>query len=338
MDDGLIYITIVGVSAALLFDFVNGFHDSANAIATVVGTRTLKPLHAVSIASIANFIGPFIFGTAVASTVGKGIIKPEFSTTEVILAGLIGAIVWDIITWYFGLPSSSSHALIGGLIGSAFTSGGAETIVFEGIQKTMVFMIVSPTLGFVVAFTFAILLVYFLRKKKPQLINRVFGKLQIGSSIFFSLTHGANDGQKTMGIITALLIAGGFLESKEFVVPQWVIVSAAGAIGLGTFFGGWRIVKTMAFRLTDLKPYQGFCAETGGGVILMGMAWLGIPVSTTHSISGAIMGVGATKRLSAVRWGIGRRIIYAWIITIPASAAIAAVALVAINNIFGGML
>lgn len=337
MDDGFLYITIVGVSAALLFDFVNGFHDSANAIATVVGTRTLKPLHAVSIASIANFIGPFIFGTAVASTVGKGIIKPEFSTTEVILAGLIGAIVWNMITWYFGLPSSSSHALIGGLIGSAFTSGGAETIVFEGIQKTLVFMIVSPTLGFVVAFIFAILLVYFLRKRKPQLINRVFGKLQIGSSIFFSLTHGANDGQKTMGVITALLIAGGYLESKEFVVPLWVIVSAAGAIGLGTFFGGWRIVKTMAFRLTDLKPYQGFCAETGGGVILMGMAWLGIPVSTTHSISGAIMGVGATKRLSAVRWGIGRRIIYAWIITIPASASIAALTLVAINNIFGGM-
>ena len=198
-------------------------------------------------------------------------------------------------------------------------------------------MIVSPTLGFVVAFIFAILLVYFLRKRKPQLINRVFGKLQIGSSIFFSLTHGANDGQKTMGVITALLIAGGYLESKEFVVPLWVIVSAAGAIGLGTFFGGWRIVKTMAFRLTDLKPYQGFCAETGGGVILMGMAWLGIPVSTTHSISGAIMGVGATKRLSAVRWGIGRRIIYAWIITIPASAAIAALTLVVINNIFGGM-
>lgn len=338
MDDGFLYITIVGVSAALLFDFVNGFHDSANAIATVVGTRTLKPLHAVSIASIANFIGPFIFGTAVASTVGKGIIKQEFSTTEVILAGLIGAIVWNIITWYFGLPSSSSHALIGGLIGSAFTSGGAETIVFEGIQKTLVFMIVSPTLGFLVAFIFAILLVYFLRKRKPQLINRVFGKLQIGSSIFFSLTHGANDGQKTMGVITALLIAGGYLESKEFVVPLWVIVSAAGAIGLGTFFGGWRIVKTMAFRLTDLKPYQGFCAETGGGVILMGMAWLGIPVSTTHSISGAIMGVGATKRLSAVRWGIGRRIIYAWIITIPASAAIAALTLVVINNIFGGML
>ncbi|MDN5868228.1 MAG: inorganic phosphate transporter [Candidatus Nitrosocosmicus sp.] len=329
----MLFITIGAISSALLFDFVNGFHDSANAIATVVGTRTLKPLHAVTIASITNFIGPFIFGTAVAATVGKGIIQPEFATTEVILAGLIGAIVWNLVTWYFGLPSSSSHALIGGLIGSALISGGIQTIVFEGIEKTIIFMIASPALGFFVAFIFAILLVYFLKRRKPQLINRVFGKLQICSSIFFSLTHGANDGQKTMGVITALLIAGGFLQSKEFVVPLWVILSAAIAIGLGTFFGGWRIVKTMAFKLTDLKPYQGFCAETGGGVILAAMAWLGIPVSTTHAISGAIMGVGATRRLSAVRWGVGKRIIYAWIITIPASAAIAALVFVVINYI-----
>jgi PiT family inorganic phosphate transporter len=334
MGEELLLITITGVSVALIFDFINGFHDSANAIATVVGTRVLKPLHAVSIASLANFVGPFIFGTAVATTVGKGIIKPEFATTDVILAGLIGAIVWNLITWFFGLPSSSSHALIGGLIGSALISGGVNTVVFEGIQKTLLFMIVSPTLGFVVAFTFAILLVYFLKKKKPQLINKVFGRLQIGSSVFFSLTHGANDGQKTMGVITALLIAGGFMESKEFVVPVWVIIAAALAIGLGTFFGGWRIVKTMAFKLTDLKPYQGFCAETGGGAILTSMAWLGIPVSTTQSISGAIMGVGATRRLSAVRWGVGKRIIYAWIITIPASAAIASLCLVIAQSIF----
>ena len=322
------YITIGAISSALLFDFVNGFHDSANAIATVVGTRTLKPLHAVTMASITNFIGPFIFGTAVAATVGKGIIQPEFATTEVILAGLIGAIVWNLITWYFGLPSSSSHALIGGLIGSALISGGIQAIVFEGLEKTIIFMIASPTLGFFMAFILAILLVYFLKRKKPRSINKVFGKLQICSSIFFSLTHGANDGQKTMGVITALLIAGGFLESTEFVVPIWVILSAAIAIGLGTFFGGWRIVKTMAFKLTDLKPYQGFCAETAGGVILAAMAWLGIPVSTTQAISGAIMGVGATRRLSAVRWGVGKRIIYAWIITIPASAAIAALVFV----------
>src|ERR1044072_80887 len=324
MDESLLYITIGAISSALLFDFVNGFHDSANAIATVVGTRTLRPLHAVTMASITNFIGPFIFGTAVAVTVGKGIIQTEFATTEVILAGLIGAIIWNLITWYFGLPSSSSHALIGGLIGSALISGGIQAIVFEGLEKTIIFMIASPTLGFFMAFILAILLMYFLKRKKPRSINKVFGKLQICSSIFFSLTHGANDGQKTMGIITALLIAGGFLQSDEFVVPVWVILSAAIAIGLGTFFGGWRIVKTIAFRLTDLKPYQGFCAETGGGVILAAMAWLGIPVSTTHAISGAIMGVGATRRLSAVRWGVGRRIIYAWIITIPASAAIAA--------------
>jgi len=334
MEESLLYITIGTISLALLFDFVNGFHDSANAIATVVGTRTLKPLHAVTMASITNFIGPFIFGTAVAATVGKGIIQPEYATTEVILAGLVGAIVWNLITWYFGLPSSSSHALIGGLIGSALISGGIQTIVFEGVEKTIIFMIASPALGFLLAFIFATLLVYFLKRKKPRSINRVFGKLQICSSIFFSLTHGANDGQKTMGIITALLIAGGFLQSNEFVVPLWVILSAAIAMGLGTFFGGWRIVKTMAFKLTDLRPYQGFCAETGGGVILAAMAWLGIPVSTTHAISGAIMGVGATRRLSAVRWGVGRRIIYAWIITIPASAAVAALVFVVFNYIF----
>lgn len=334
MAEELFFLTVAGIISALFFDFVNGFHDSANAIATVVGTRALKPLHAVSIAAIANFIGPFIFGTAVAATVGKGIIKPEFATTEVILAGLFGAIVWDIITWYFGLPSSSSHALVGGLIGSALISGGIESIVFSGTEKILVFMIVSPALGFSVAFIFAILLLFAFRKKKPQLINKFFGKLQIGSSIFFSLTHGANDGQKTMGVITALLIAGGLVHSKEFIVPPWVILSAAGAISLGTFLGGWRIVKTMAFKLTNLKPYQGFCAETGGGVILTSMAWLGIPVSTTHAISGAIMGVGAIRRLSAVRWGIGKRIIYAWIITIPASALIAALAFVIINLIF----
>jgi PiT family inorganic phosphate transporter len=338
MGEDVIYLTIAGIISALVFDFVNGFHDSANAIATVVGTRSLKPFHAVSIAAIANFAGPFIFGTAVAATVGKGIIKPEFATTEVILAGLIGAIIWNLITWYFGLPSSSSHALIGGLIGSALISGGIQTIVFEGTAKTVIFMIVSPVLGYSVAFIFAILLIYFLFKQKPQSINRIFGKLQIGSSIFFSLTHGANDGQKTMGVITALLIAGGFTYSKEFVIPVWVILSSAGAIGLGTFFGGWRIIKTMAFRLTNLKPYQGFCAETGGGVILTIMAWFGIPVSTTHAISGAIMGVGSTRRLSAVRWGIGKRIIYAWIITIPISAVIASLIFIIIKSIFGNTL
>jgi inorganic phosphate transporter, PiT family len=312
------------ISAALFFDFVNGFHDSANSIATVVGTRVLRPLYAVMMAAVANFAGPFIFGTAVAATVGKGIIQPSFSTVDVIFAGLIGAIIWDLITWYFGLPSSSSHALIGGLIGSALLAGGTSALVFSGIEKTLSFIVVSPTLGFVCAFGIALLVMYFFRNYTSSHVNRIFGRLQICSSIFFSLTHGANDGQKTMGVITALLIAGGMLDSHSFVVPIEVVLGAAFAIALGTFFGGWRIVKTMAFRLTNLRPFQGFCAETGGGVILTSMAWFGIPVSTTHAIAGGIMGVGATKRLSAVRWGVGKRIVYAWIITIPASAAVAA--------------
>ncbi|HJU78527.1 MAG TPA: inorganic phosphate transporter [Nitrososphaeraceae archaeon] len=312
------------ISAALFFDFVNGFHDSANSIATVVGTRVLRPLYAVIIAAVANFAGPFIFGTAVAATVGKGIIQPSFSSVDVIFAGLIGAIIWDLVTWYFGLPSSSSHALIGGLIGSALLAGGTSALVFSGIEKTLTFIVVSPTLGFVCAFGIALLVMYFFRNQTSSHVNKIFGRLQICSSIFFSLTHGANDGQKTMGVITALLIAGGMLDSHSFVVPIEVVLGAAFAIALGTFFGGWRIVKTMAFRLTNLRPFQGFCAETGGGVILTSMAWLGIPVSTTHAIAGGIMGVGATKRLSAVRWGVGKRIVYAWIITIPASAAVAA--------------
>ncbi len=322
------------IATALFFDFVNGFHDSANSIATIVGTKVLRPLYAVGIAAMANFIGPFVFGTAVATTVGSGIIQPSFSTVDVIFAGLVGAIVWDLITWYSGLPSSSSHALVGGLIGSALVAGGVNALVFSGIEKILIFIVVSPVLGFVISFALAIFIMYILRNRSNSKINKVFGKLQICSSAFFSLTHGANDGQKTMGVITALLIAGGLLDSNSFVVPVQVIFMAATAIGLGTFFGGWRIVKTMAFRITDLKPYQGFCAETGGGAILTSMAWLGIPVSTTHAISGAIMGVGATTRLSAVRWGIGKRIVYAWIITIPASALMAGLILFVIRSIF----
>jgi inorganic phosphate transporter, PiT family len=316
-------IVIYGtIATALFFDFVNGFHDSANAIATIVGTRVLKPLQAVAVAALGNLFGPFIFGTAVAATVGNGIIQPEFSTIPAIFAGLIGAIIWDLVTWYFRLPSSSSHALIGGLIGSALAIGGINAIVQGGVWKTLLFMIISPILGFIAAFGFTIILRLFFLKSNASKANRLFGKLQIASSLFYSLTHGANDGQKTMGVITALLIAGGFLHSKAFVVPTPVILVAASAIALGTFFGGWRIVKTMALGLTKLKPYQGFCAETTGGILLTSMAWLGVPVSTTHAISGAIMGTGATKRLSAVRWGIGKRIVYAWIITIPASASI----------------
>lgn len=335
MTQEVIFVVYGAIAAALFFDFVNGFHDAANSIATVVGTRVLRPLQAVAMAAVANFAGPFVFGTAVAATVGKGIIQPEFSTVYVIMAGLIGAIAWDLITWWFGLPSSSSHALIGGLVGSALLVGGLQAVVFDGIQKVLVFMVVSPSVGFAIAAGFAVAIMYFLRKSTSARVNRIFGRLQIASSSFFSLTHGANDGQKTMGVITALLIAGGLLETEAFIVPLWVVLGAATAIAFGTFFGGWRIVKTMAFRLTNLKPYQGFCAETGGGAILTSMAWLGIPVSTTHAISGAIMGVGSTKRFSAVRWGLGRRIVYAWIITIPASAAIAAASMLIIRAIAG---
>jgi len=324
------------IGIALFFDFVNGFHDSANSVATVIGTKVLKPMYAVGIAALANFAGPFVFGTAVAATVGKGIIQPEFSTVSVILAGLIGAIIWDLITWYFGLPSSSSHALIGGLIGSAIVAGGLNAIILPGVRNTIAFMVISPIAGFAIAFAIAIVIIYFFRNSSLIKTNRIFGKLQILSSTFFSLTHGANDGQKTMGVITALLIAGGLLHSKSFVIPIPVIIVAASAISLGTFFGGWRIIRTMAFRLTDLKPYQGFCAETGGGAILTSMAFFGIPVSTTHAIAGAIMGVGATRRLSAVRWGVGKRIVYAWIITIPASAIIAGLCLVVIKAMTSG--
>ena len=335
MAEEIIFVVYGAIAAALFFDFVNGFHDAANSIATVVGTRVLRPLQAVGMAAVANFAGPFVFGTAVAATVGKGIIQPEFSTVYVILAGLVGAIVWDLVTWWFGLPSSSSHALIGGLVGSALMVGGLQALVFSGVERVLVFMVVSPSIGFAIAAGFALAILYFLGRSVPGKVNRVFGRLQIVSASFFSLTHGANDGQKTMGVITALLIAGGMLQSEKFIVPLWVIMGAAVAIALGTFFGGWRIVKTMAFRLTNLKPYQGFCAETGGGAILTSMAWLGIPVSTTHAISGAIMGAGSTKRLSAVRWGLGRRIVYAWIITIPASAGLAAASLLIIRAITG---
>ena len=335
MAEEIIFVVYGAIAVALFFDFVNGFHDAANSIATVVGTRVLRPLQAVGMAAVANFAGPFVFGTAVAATVGKGIIQPEFSTVYVILAGLIGAIVWDLVTWWLGLPSSSSHALIGGLVGSALMVGGLQALVFSGVERVLVFMVVSPSIGFAIAAGFGLAILYFLGRSVPGKVNRVFGRLQIVSASFFSLTHGANDGQKTMGVITALLIAGGMLQSEKFIVPLWVIMGAAVAIALGTFFGGWRIVKTMAFRLTNLKPYQGFCAETGGGAILTSMAWLGIPVSTTHAISGAIMGAGSTKRLSAVRWGLGRRIVYAWIITIPASAGLAAASLLLIRATTG---
>jgi PiT family inorganic phosphate transporter len=312
-------LAIVAILTALFFDFINGFHDAANSIATVVGTRILKPLQAVSLAAAANFVGPFLFGVAVATTVGKGIINPDFVTIHIVIGALTGAIVWNLITWLWGFPSSSSHALIGGIIGAGIAGVGTHAILFEGLQKVTIGIVVSPVAGFIVAFGVATLIITIFAKKKPGKVNSVFGRLQLISSTYFSLTHGANDGQKTMGIIALILLSEGITSSFE--IPFYVIMMAAAAIGLGTFFGGWRIVKTMAVRITQLKPYQGFAAETGGATILAILAYAGIPASTTHGISGSIMGAGSVRRLTAVRWGIGKRIVWAWIITIPASAA-----------------
>jgi len=319
----MIELAIGAIIAALVFDFLNGFHDAANSIATVVGTRVLRPLHAVAMAAVANFAGPFLFGVAVATTIGKGIIDPNFVTLNIIIGALAGAIIWDIVTWLLGLPTSSSHALIGGIIGAGVVGAGTHAIIFGGLQKVVTGIVVSPIVGLVVAFLLATLLITIFAKKRPSSVNSGFGRLQLISSAYFSLTHGANDGQKTMGVIALILLTQGVI--TKFEVPYYVIIMAALAISLGTFFGGWRIVKTMAVKITQLKPYQGFAAETGGATVLAVLAWLGIPASTTHAISGSIMGAGAVKRISAVRWGVGRRIVWAWIITIPASAAVAAI-------------
>ena len=322
-------LAIGAILIALFFDFVNGFHDAANSIATVIGTRILRPLQAVTLAAIANFAGPFIFGVAVATTIGKGLINPDFVTMPIIIGALVGAIVWDIITWLVGLPTSSSHALVGGILGAGIAGAGTQAVIFGGLEKVSIGIIVSPVVGLVTAFLLATLLITIFAKKKPASVNSIFGRLQLISATYYSLSHGANDGQKTMGVIALILLTEGVITSFE--VPYYVIIIAALAISLGTFFGGWRIVKTMAVKITQLKPYQGFAAETGGASILAVLAHFGIPASTTHAISGAIMGAGAVKRMSAVRWGIGKRIVWAWIITIPASAAVAYVSTLIIH-------
>lgn len=322
-------LAIGAIIIALIFDFINGFHDAANSIATVVGTRVLKPLHAVTLAAIANFVGPFIFGVAVATTIGKGIIDPDFVTIHIVIAALFGAIIWNLITWWLGLPSSSSHALVGGIIGAGIAGAGINAIIFGGLEKIVTGILVSPVVGLIGAFLLATLIVRAFASKNPANVNSAFGKLQLVSATYFSLTHGANDGQKTMGIIVLILLTEGILSTFE--VPFYVILVAAIAISLGTFFGGWRIVKTMGARITQLKPYQGFAAETSGATILAILAHVGIPASTTHAISGSIMGAGAVRRLSAVRWGIGKRIVWAWIITIPASAGISYVIMFTLN-------
>lgn len=326
----MIALAIGAIVAALVFDFLNGFHDAANSIATVVGTRVLKPLPAVGIAAFANFTGPFLFGVAVATTIGKGIINPDFVTLNIIIGALAGAITWDVITWVLGLPTSSSHALVGGILGAGLAGVGTKAIIFGGLQTVITGIIVSPIAGLAIAFLVALLVMKIFAKVKPHTVNSVFGRLQLVSSAYFSLTHGANDGQKTMGIIALILLTQGVI--TKFSIPSYVILMAATAMSLGTFFGGWRIVKTMAMKITNLRPYQGFSAETGAATIIATLAWAGIPASTTHAISGGIMGVGAVRRLSAVRWGVGKRIVWAWIITIPAGAAVSFVITMVING------
>jgi inorganic phosphate transporter, PiT family len=317
-------VLIFLVALALAFDFMNGLHDAANSIATVVSTGVLRPHHAVAFAAFFNFVAIFIFHLKVASTVGKGIVDPVIVDHYVIFGALIGAISWNAITWYFGLPSSSSHALIGGLIGAAVAKAGFGGLVAAGITKTVAFIFISPIMGFVLGGLLLVAVSWIFRRAAPRRIDRWFRRLQLFSAAAYSLGHGGNDAQKTIGIIWVLLIAAGTLGAGEE-VPIWVIVSCYVAIGLGTFFGGWRIVKTMGQKITKLKPVHGFCAETGGAIMLFTATALGIPVSTTHTITGAIVGVGSTRKVSAVRWGVAGNIVWAWIFTIPASAFIAAV-------------
>jgi PiT family inorganic phosphate transporter len=311
------------ILVALAFDFINGFHDAANSIATVVSTRVLTPSQAVVWAAFFNFVAAFGFGVNVARTVGKGIVDPAVVDASVILAGLLGAIAWNLITWYGGIPSSSSHALIGGLSGAAVAKAGFASLVPAGLIKTAVFIVLSPMLGLLLGFLFMVVVLRLFRHSSPSRVDRLFRRLQLVSAAFYSLGHGTNDAQKTMGIIAVLLFTAGYL-GPEFSVPFWVILAAHAAMGLGTLAGGWRIVKTMGMGITKLKPVGGFCAETAGATMLIGTAVAGIPVSTTHTITGAIVGVGAVSRLSAVRWGIAGRIVWAWILTIPATALMAA--------------
>jgi PiT family inorganic phosphate transporter len=308
------------IAVAYFFDFFNGFHDAANSISTVVSTRVLSPVLAVTLAAFLNFIAFALFGVSVAKTVGSGIINPKVVSETVILAALSGAIIWDIITWYLGLPTSSSHALIGGLVGAGIASAGFSSLELSGLGTVVLFMVVSPLIGFFFSFLFMLFFIRIFFRRSADSVNRYFRRLQLISSSFVSLSHGTNDAQKTMGVVTALLVATGNLES--FHVPLWVAVLAAASIALGTFFGGWRIVRTLGFKLTRMDPVHGFSIETSAAVTIIMSSLFGIPVSTTHCVSGSVLGAGATMGVSAVKWGIARRIIWAWILTIPASASI----------------
>jgi PiT family inorganic phosphate transporter len=316
-------LVILVVVVALVFDYINGFHDAANSIATVVSTRVLSPGRAVIWAAFFNFVAAFGFGVEVARTVGRGVVQPEAIDQWVILAGLLGAIAWDLVTWYGGLPTSSSHALIGGFAGAAVAKAGFGALIAAGLIKIGIFMVLAPLIGLVAGWSLMLATLWVFRGATPGRVDRIFRRGQLLSAAAYSLGHGTNDAQKTMGIIAVLLFITGHL-GPEFHVPMWVILAAHAAIGLGTLAGGWRIVKTMGMRITKLRPVGGFCAETAGALTLIGTAAAGIPVSTTQTITGSIMGVGAIHRLSAVRWGVAGRILWAWLLTIPASAAVAA--------------
>jgi PiT family inorganic phosphate transporter len=320
----MLILVIVVILVALIFDFLNGFHDSANSIATIVSTRVLTPRMAVLWAAFFNLVAAFLFDVKVAKTIGKGLVELTAVNEYVILAGLVGAIAWNLLTWYYGIPSSSSHALIGGYGGAAVAHSGFGVIVYAGWTKTLLFIVIAPVMGMVMGFILMALVMWIFHNRGGADINRSFRKLQLISAAAYSLGHGTNDAQKTMGIITGLLVTAGVLST--FHVPFWVILSSHFAIAMGTLFGGWRIVRTMGQKITKLKPSNGFCAETAGAITLLVTAFSGIAVSTTHTISGAIMGVGATRRASAVRWGVAGNIVIAWILTIPASAFVGAVA------------
>ncbi|MCU0821804.1 MAG: inorganic phosphate transporter [Spirochaetes bacterium] len=318
-----LYIVFL-VFLALVFDFINGFHDSANSIATIVATRVLSPAFAVAWAAFFNFIAFLFFGLHVAGTIGKGIVDISIVDPHFILATLVGAIVWDLITWYFGLPTSSSHALMGGLIGTALVKVGTSSLIWSGILKTVLFIFISPIAGLILGVGFGSAVSWIFRKKSPRQVDGLFRKGQLISAAFYSLGHGGNDAQKTMGIIAGLLFSAGML-GNEFYIPRWVVLSCQASIALGTLCGGWRIVKTMGQKVAKLRPVDGFSAELGAAVTLFVSSTMGIPVSTTQTITGSIMGVGSLRRISAVRWGVAGQIMWAWILTIPCSAAIAAV-------------
>lgn len=318
----MLSLLIVVILLALVFDFINGFHDTANAVAASVSTRVLTPRQAILMAAVLNFVGALI-STEVAATIGKGIVNPQFITTEVLIGALAGAIIWNLLTWYYGLPSSSSHALIGGIVGSVAAQNGFGVLNYQGlIKKVVIPLLVSPLIGFAVGYILMLSLLWLLRKASPRKVTGRFSRLQIFSAAFMAFSHGSNDAQKSMGIITAALLTAGYLQ--EFMVPLWVILACASAMAIGTSLGGWRIIKTMGSRIMRLEPINGFASDTASSLVILGASFFGAPVSTTHVVSSAIMGVGATKRLSAVRWGVALNIVSAWVMTAPLSAAIGA--------------